>query len=584
MALQVWLPLNGDTHNQGLIGSLDVYSSNSYTDGKIGSAITCSDSYPLYTTYSPKRPNNFSVCAWIYRDNDDSWQYALSESRIDSTETGYGLHLNYKQWVFSNVKVSAGEIQINKWHHVALTIDTNMLITSYLDGHVVESKQCVRVPTYDEATGLGISCFRYDNNNIYRFKGRINDYRYYDHCLSPKEVKEIAKGLVLHYPLNDAYVEETVNLGNTSASYSNMTDGLEFTANSWGGDAGTVTYYKSGGYNNLPYKVYHKTASGNGGIFSKTANDISIVAGKTYTMSIWVKASRNFLGDSYSFNINGVTSSDDNHYITYSKQFPFTTEWTRISRTFTATESDAGMYGEMSIIYDNWDTDYYVYFSGFQIEEKDHATPYTPNTRNETTVYDCSGYQNNGTITGSLSCSADSPRYKTCIETNASQIIHAPIGNGIPSSDLTVACWVKRPETIDSNSMRCWLQPPSGNNQRFYFRILPQGNTAIFNIGFGVNGYGNKTVDATWHHLAATTSSDGKTISVYVDGILTNTGTEENAFNLAGDLKLATNFIGKMSDFRFYRTALSAEDIKELYDTSAYVSDNGTLLTYNLEE
>ena len=101
---------------------------------------------------------------------------------------------------------------------------------------------------------------------------------------------------------------------------------------------------------------------------------------------------------------------------------------------------------------------------------------------------------------------------------------------------------------------------------------MPQGNTAIFNIGFGANTYGNKTVDATWHHLAATTSSDGKTISVYVDGVLTNTGTEANAFNLAGNLKLVSNFIGKMSDFRFYRTALSADDIKELYNTSCIIN------------
>lgn len=53
----------------------------------------------------------------------------------------------------------------------------------------------------------------------------------------------------------------------------------------------------------------------------------------------------------------------------------------------------------------------YVAMNGWQIEEKDHATPFTSSTRTATTVYDCSGYSNNGTIKGSLSCVDDSPRY-----------------------------------------------------------------------------------------------------------------------------------------------------------------------------
>jgi len=39
-----------------------------------------------------------------------------------------------------------------------------------------------------------------------------------------------------------------------------------------------------------------------------------------------------------------------------------------------------------------------------------------------------------------------------------------------------------------------------------------------------------------------------------------------------------------MSDVRFYCTALSAEDVKELYDTSAFITDNGTTECYEFDE
>ena len=181
------------------------------------------------------------------------------------------------------------------------------------------------------------------------------------------------------------------NLGNTSASYSNMNFKTSYAATAWGGDAGTVTYYPNGGFKNLPYKVYHKTATGSGGIYKKTADDIIIKANTTYTMSVYIKGSIAYQESAYGFNIN---RGSDNHYINFGKDVPITTEWQRISRTFTTSDTENGNYGEMSIIYNDNATDFYVYYCGFKIEEGAIATPWdwSKEESEMQSAFDCNYY------------------------------------------------------------------------------------------------------------------------------------------------------------------------------------------------
>lgn len=589
------MPLINNIENQGVSNIPIINNGVTFVDGgKIGNK--CASFNGNY--FSLQNLSNFnaiSVSFWMKPANTNQTGCLLNYRASVGVDLAIFL-------IDGKIRFDAGGQTIfnytytTDWQHVTVTYDGNIK-SLYINGILNQSVTINKVISCSATKGtVGASSANTTSGSYNNYIGLLNDYRIYDHCLSPKEVKEISKGLVLHYPLNDAYVEGTVNLGNTSASYSNMTEGREYTATSWGGDAGTVTYYKSGGYNNLPYKVYHKTASGSGGIYYKTANDISIVAGKTYTMSVWVKASRNFLGSIFSFNINGVTSSDSNHYITYSKDVPFTTEWTRISKTFTATESDAGMYGEMSIIYDDRDTDYYVYFSGFQIEEKDHATPYTPNTRNESTVYDCSGYQNNGTITGSLSCSADSPRYKTCVQTSSSGKIQkdAFLPSAITHYTISVWCKITDPNaaahlwTKHSNGSKGIIQGPDGGWIYSYHGGGLITRTSFLTTSGTITqtypGFGQNYKDGNWHMY--TIVGNGNINTCYLDGVMTGRSIISDfvSYNISGQLNIGFTEECLVSDYRCYATALSAEDIKELYNTSAYVSDNGALLTYNLEE
>lgn len=627
MGLVLWMPCTKDLHNQGLVGT-NPTGTCTYEAGKIGNCakVTSTIDTGLSSDKWDYSTKSISFGGW-FKFNKAEMQAAVLNKNTNTKQSfasfnllgkdsynGFALSL-YTNNIYNptadltslNIQAhmrsstaswscSFGTIEWDTWIHLFITWDfDSKTFTAYKNGVKMSSWTISNWGgnfTYRGTFNIAENAIFGGNGPTVIMPFRVNDVRVYDHCLSIHELKLIASALVLHYPLNDAYVEGTVNLGNTSALYSNMTEGREYTATSWGGDAGTVTYYKSGGYNNLPYKVYHKTASGSGGIYYKTANDISIVAGKTYTMSVWVKASRNFLGSIFSFNINGVTSSDSNHYITYSKDVPFTTEWTRISRTFTATESDAGMYGEMSIIYDDRDIDYYVYFSGFQIEEKDHATPYTPNTRTATTVYDCSGYQNNGTITGALSCSVDSPRYKisTVFDGTSAKIINESFPTSIVNgtNPFTICGWAY---CIKGNSYYPLFH--IGSNYRTPTGICLHGNGNRIEV-LDINGtkidniYGSGYSNEKWVHQCIV--YDGTTIKRYLNGNSTpiqsiacsGFKSDNNKLSVGGFW--GSTFKGYLSDFRIYATALSAEDIKELYNISAYVLNNGTLLTYSIEE
>ena len=264
MALQVWLPLNKDgaVKNQGL-ANINITSTAAYSaSGKLGGSYYFSGSsnwisFPSQPWMAPNNTNSISIAMWVKADSfnfiiaANAFEYKLSSSSF-MWRLGNG-GTNTFATVTSGITFTTGT-----WYHLCGTWDAkNKKLAAYVNGELVKELTST-LTSYNNISST--------INLVYDGSWNINDFRFYDHCLSPKEVKEIAKGLVLHYPLNDAYVEETSNLGNTSSSYSNMTDGREFAATSWGGDAGTVTYYKSGGYNNLPYKVYHKTASGSGGI------------------------------------------------------------------------------------------------------------------------------------------------------------------------------------------------------------------------------------------------------------------------------------------------------------------------------
>lgn len=613
MSLQVWLPLNKDLRNQGLFPCVAVNCGVTYTtNGKIGGAyefnINASSAGTKYIKLDAKSSEfledgqSFSLSAFFKLSGSMYSNGCGVISCVEYAKSGFSMMLTKAGKV--NIQLGFGSQELewipnitafsnNVWYHLCFTYEKEgRKLNLYVNGENVastaETRDWKNHATYKISVGVGTQ-----GGWGYTIPGYLNDVRIYSHALSTKEVKELSKGLILHYKLDDEYIEKTVNLGGTSINYSNKVYGTEYAAGSWGGDKGTITFYPSGGYNNYPYKVYHKTSGGTGGIYLKTANDIAIQSGKTYTMSIYVKSDRNYTDSTYSFNINGSSVTSSNHYITPPTSVKFTTEWQRIVHTFTATSAQTGNYGEMSIIYNDAVDDYYVYYSGFQIEENDHATPYANGT-NTPVCIDCSGYRNDGIPTGAIMSNSGTPRYLASTKFSNSS---CAIGIGdlsllVPEKIFTFNIWFKK--VTGEWSTKSWetiLGGPSGFELEGKLSGTQNAFIHPYSWGGGSTTSGNSYSIAydldVWNMITMVrTTSNTK---FYLNGELKVTGTAGSV--PAGDYfigawKTATsqNYRGYFSDARIYATALSAEDIKELYNLGASIDNNGNVYSGELVE
>jgi hypothetical protein len=100
------------------------------------------------------------------------------------------------------------------------------------------------------------------------------------------------------------------------------------------------------------------------------------------------------------------------------------------------------------------------------------------------------------------------------------------------------------------------------------------------------------TLDDLWHHYVITFKNG--VITAYIDGVekgnadYSSTSTfltcaETN--NYIGGYNVNQELVsGSVSDIRIYATALSANDIKELYQTAAWIDNGQNFYTYEFKE
>lgn len=594
--LCLWLPFtDGVIKNQGLINdefitSIDPTFSN---DGKLGKCLE-QGQFDMSATMTSKILNNqaLTICFWIYVNAEEGSKGGTIFGNINTNvefnnrkfsifqyPTCNDLHLSWMNdaaKVFIMTPIYKGVLPSYQWTHVTVTYH-NPTMTVYING--------IKKYTYSGVSNS--SSFEYQTRvvwqNAYR---KLNDFRIYNECISPRQIKEISKGLVCHYPLGE--IDGKIG-GRNLLQYSSLVGEQLMCNGITVMNSVTLRQYEEEGYHIITPSEGNQN---NGiGFMYNDFTSLNIKQGDTITFSCDIKGT----SDSHKPNIiirfqansgnwwgNNIANSKPVYFM------PSNDNWKRMSVTYTIPSDKWTSKTMWLAIHGNYESNLYV--RNLKLEKSSTTTPWTPAPEDNTSfydnaIYDTSGYNNNGSVADSTcpTWSSDTPRYKGSYVFNGNNQ-YIKFQNPITSSstDFTISCWVKFDDTTGTSTI-CTMRTAVGNG----IALFKIGNKIRFddNAQFTFSDY---TISANeWTHVVVTRSSSYK--NLYINGVLKQT------INTVGDMKLISNvgtigassqsgdgisnyLNGQLSDFRIYATALSDFNILELYQSSASVDNNGNLM------
>lgn len=699
MSLRVWLPLRGDLTNQGL-DDITVTNNGATVDdnGKIGKCYYFNASAYLKESiydWTNFNTSSFSLCCW-YKEpspvaSGNSQMICIGTSSgwnniriglLRRPSNGYPMFSVSDGNTAVRYSFTADNFPLDTWVHIACTYN-NGTMKMYLNGQLHKTYTTTIVPVLNSSQHLGIGAA---SNGAEKLTGYLNDVRIYDHTLSPKEVEEISRGLILHYKLDQ-----------------NCGEGINLVKNGFG-ELGTLYWPSARNTSDIPSDHPEIKAS-----FAPGTNTeaIPITRNTTYKFSTWIKSSATsgstypsllpydidgkFIGNQHSlvgFNLNTMTTisqilkpgdteiyvdslanwnSNSGHNYNYAAIFgyqdstghiyPDGTYTQNIPAFGSSTNAKTNLDKANNIIHLNSaytgptiaigtkvcaataGSSYFyplgaVSCASVQDWTYKEATFSSEDSRllaatsvklmifsksqmagmsivNQDTldsvIYDSSGYQNNGTIVGEINGKSNSPRYSAYTYLNSSSpttnnntgltYIKAPLELTTPIQ-MTI-CWWGHPESGygGTSSHAAWCTSASSSAPSDYNTTAFHHRDTGFDICPDPSGvkrltFNNYTLNE-WHYYCVV--YDGKVAILYKDGIESNRVTVSSTeialktfttlfigYSRAGGVYRKT--LGGYSDFRIYVTALTPEQIEELYNTSASVDNQGNVYAREVVE
>lgn len=559
MSLIHWWPLNGDTQDKitGQYGSL-VGGGNVNGSGKIGKCYSSTNNASNVASSSDgisvpncslvnEVGNQYSFACWfLVHGTHGQYQSCIMSSGDWNAQNCWVIGFNRE-----NTSISCpvngynrGLIPIgftltnNKWYHLATVYD-NGTSYAYLDGELIGS---IANPGIYQSSST-TACIGRDqaHGGFFPYNGDINDLRIYDHALSQAEVKELSKALVMHYTFDDVLAKPTTNL--------------------------------------LP--ASQQTQSNSAATINVTSG---LVSGATYTLSTYITRDpactstnpRLTLRFFYSDGTNTSVSKYNDGGASYPKdgveRYYFITATANPAKTLTSVggwlmDHSSGSGKKMTA-------------TRSQLEISAYPTPYTPTTRESMLVDEAGLSEVTNTRNVDLSENAASGQYS--LQSNDTWI--KTMSNSQYQRDITLSAWVN-PASFGGDCIiigGCYLTVTgAGKLSAYCYGKDPAG----YHTGSTVMSVG------TWYHLAVVW--DGSTCVGYINGeqefTKSSTGSANSSPNhlkkdIGSENGTSRKFNGLIDDVRIYHTALSADDIKDLYSAKAYITNEGDIETHQFIE
>lgn len=590
--LCLWLPFtDGTTKNYGLT-NMDVvdYGTSVYDQGKLGKcrSFVGNGYLQLSNALGIESGKDFSCCYWIKEiSNNILFQFRVAYQCGNLIIGYYGNKFNIYSATGNTLDLTC-DCDTTEWVHCCVTYQSsNNTVTIYINGIKCSTSQPKNVTGLSDTTAL----IGKRSSGTYLFEGYLNDFRIYNTCLSPRQVKEISKGLVCHYPLGE--IDGKIGGRNLLQHSSLVGEKLIcYTIDIM--NSVTTGQYEEEGY----HIVTSSEGNQNNGVGFKYTDftSLGIKQGDTITFSCDIKGT----SDTHSPFIKIHFSAKAASHIWYGVDsvnsvgvsfIPLENKWQRISVTFTIPDTSEWTGNNMWLaIHGNFESDLYI--KNLKLEKSSTATPWTPAPEDDASfydnvIYDTSGYNNNGSVTDSTypTWSSDTPRYKGSYMFNGNNQylkFQSPISSAF--AEFSISCWVKfNNVTNETNDAICTMRSGVGTGVALFrirnnFRFDDNAFTTFSEYVIPQN---------TWLHIVVTRSLSCK--KLYINGILKQTT------NTIGDMKLISNvgtigassqkgdnlsnyLNGQLSDFRIYATALDNQTIEELYKIGASLDSNGNLM------